>query len=54
MPGACQIEWKNAGQVDSEEALRTMLDSGFRHLPVVEGGEVIGMVSMRDLAAETR
>jgi CBS domain-containing protein len=40
--------------VDSEEALRTMLDSGFRHLPVVEGGEVIGMVSMRDLAAETR
>src|SRR5712692_7904928 len=40
--------------VDSEEALRTMLDSGFRHLPVVEGGEVIGMVSMRDLAAETQ
>jgi CBS domain-containing protein len=40
--------------VDSEDALRTMLDSGFRHLPVVEGGEVIGMVSMRDLAAETQ
>jgi CBS domain-containing protein len=40
--------------VDSEEALRTMLDSGFRHLPVVEAGEVIGMVSMRDLAAETQ
>jgi CBS domain-containing protein len=40
--------------VDSDEALRTMLDSGFRHLPVVEGGEVIGMVSMRDLAAETQ
>ena len=39
---------------DSEDALRTMLDSGFRHLPVVEGGEVIGMVSMRDLAAETQ
>jgi CBS domain-containing protein len=28
-----------------------MLDSGFRHLPVVERGEVVGMVSMRDLAA---
>jgi CBS domain-containing protein len=33
-----------------ETALRTMLDNGFRHLPVVEGGEVIGMVSIRDLA----
>lgn len=40
--------------LDSEEALRLMLDSGFRHLPVVEGGEVVGMVSMRDLAAETQ
>jgi CBS domain-containing protein len=28
-----------------------MLDSGFRHLPVVEDGKVIGMVSMRDLAS---
>jgi CBS domain-containing protein len=36
--------------VDTEEALKTMLDSGFRHLPVVENGQVIGMVSMRDLA----
>jgi CBS domain-containing protein len=33
-----------------EDALKTMLDSGFRHLPVVEGGEVIGIVSIRDLA----
>lgn len=36
--------------VEVETALRTMLDNGFRHLPVVEGEEVIGMVSMRDLA----
>lgn len=35
---------------DTEVALRTMLDSGFRHLPVVEDGKVVGMVSMRDLA----
>ena len=36
--------------VDSEDALHTMLDNGFRHLPVVENGKVIGVVSMRDLA----
>jgi CBS domain-containing protein len=35
---------------DVETALATMLDHGFRHLPVVEGGEVIGIVSIRDLA----
>ena len=39
--------------VEVEDALRTMLDNGFRHLPVVESGEVIGMVSMRDLAELT-
>jgi CBS domain-containing protein len=33
-----------------EDALKTMLDRGFRHLPVVENGEVIGIVSIRDLA----
>ncbi|TMB47862.1 MAG: CBS domain-containing protein [Chloroflexi bacterium] len=38
--------------VDIEAALRTMLQGGFRHLPVVESGEVIGVISMRDLAAE--
>jgi CBS domain-containing protein len=34
-----------------EEALRTMLDRGFRHLPVAEGERVVGIVSMRDLSA---
>ncbi len=33
------------------QALDRMLAGGFRHLPVVEGDRVIGMVSMRDLAA---
>jgi CBS domain-containing protein len=37
--------------VEVDDALRTMLDNGFRHLPVVEDGKVIGMISMRDLAA---
>ncbi len=36
--------------VDTEHALRTMLDNGFRHLPVVEDGIVVGMISMRDVA----
>jgi CBS domain-containing protein len=27
-----------------------MLDGGFRHLPVMESGRLVGIVSMRDLA----
>ncbi len=34
-----------------EDALRTMLERGFRHLPVAEGDRVLGIVSMRDLTA---
>ena len=30
------------------EALRVMRDGGFRHLPVVEQGRVVGVVSLRD------
>jgi CBS domain-containing protein len=33
-----------------QEALRTMFDHGFRHLPVVDGDRVVGIVSMRDLS----
>ena len=34
-----------------KEALRTMVDGGFRHLPVVDEEQVVaGMVSMRDIA----
>ena len=32
------------------EAMDRMLDGGFRHLPVTEGGTLVGIVSMRDLA----
>jgi len=38
--------------LEVDDALRMMLDNRFRHLPVVESGHVIGMISMRDLAAE--
>jgi CBS domain-containing protein len=27
-----------------------MLDGGFRHLPVMDGERIIGVVSMRDLS----
>ena len=33
----------------ADEAMRTMLDQGFRHLPVIEGGRTIGVVSLREL-----
>ena len=32
-----------------EEAIRRMDEGGFRHLPVVEGGRVLGIVSARDI-----
>ncbi|HZA26611.1 MAG TPA: CBS domain-containing protein [Actinomycetota bacterium] len=34
----------------ARDALKTMLDGGFRHLPVLDGEQVIGIVSMRDLS----
>jgi len=38
-------------EATAEEAAQIMLLSGFRHLPVVEGREVRGVVSLRDLFA---
>ena len=32
-----------------EQAAATMVRGGFRHLVVVEGGELLGMLSMRDI-----
>ncbi len=49
-------EWMTAdpvtasGDMDVEEAARTMMEHGFRHLPVVEGDRAIGIVSIRDVA----
>jgi CBS domain-containing protein len=36
-------------EASTMEALDTMLEQGFRHLPVLEDGVIVGMVSMRDL-----
>jgi CBS domain-containing protein len=33
-----------------EEALQRMVEGNFRHLPVVERGRVVGMISMRDIS----
>jgi CBS domain-containing protein len=35
----------------TEEAARLMLTNGFRHLPVLEGRSLTGMVSIRDVLA---
>jgi CBS domain-containing protein len=32
------------------DALQRMLESGFRHLPVVDDGRLVGIVSIRDLS----
>jgi CBS domain-containing protein len=31
-----------------DEAIRTMLERGFRHLPVVESGRTVGIISLRE------
>jgi CBS domain-containing protein len=49
-------EWMTADPVTAtpetsvEEAGRTMLENGFRHLPVVEDERAVGMLSIRDVA----
>jgi CBS domain-containing protein len=49
-------EWMTADPITAtedtavEEAARTMLDNGFRHLPVVADERPIGIVSIRDVA----
>jgi CBS domain-containing protein len=47
----CEGKPVTIGADDSlEEALRTMTDHGVRRLPVIDGHELIGMVSQADLA----
>ena len=46
-------EWMTADPITAtpdtpnDEAAQTMLENGFRHLPVVEEGAVVGVVSLR-------
>jgi CBS domain-containing protein len=34
----------------ADEAARIMLDNGFRHVPIVDEGRAVGIVSIRDVA----
>jgi CBS domain-containing protein len=49
-------EWMTADPVTAvedtppEDAARTMLEHGFRHLPVISGDRAVGIVSIRDVA----
>ena len=49
-------EWMTKGpqttrpDADVRDALRTMVDGGFRHLPVLDADRTVGMVSIRDVA----
>ena len=36
-------------EVDVEEAAAWLLEVGYRHMPVMEGGELLGIVSIRDI-----
>ena len=42
-------EGQGPEQDSADEAIRTMLDHGFRHLPVVTAGRTVGVVSLREL-----
>jgi CBS domain-containing protein len=37
------------GSMDADEAAQIMMSNGFRHLPVVEGQTLLGIVSLRDV-----
>jgi CBS domain-containing protein len=43
-----------APEMDCEEAKQLMLDKGFRHLPIVDGEDVVGVVSLRRVVAATK
>jgi CBS domain-containing protein len=42
-----------APETSVPEAMAIMIEGRFRHLPVVAGGRVLGIVSMRDLMSWT-
>ena len=49
-------EWMTADPItlgpgdSADEAAKIMLDNGFRHVPIVDEGRAVGIVSIRDVA----
>jgi CBS domain-containing protein len=39
-----------APDATAEDAAKIMLDNGFRHVPIVDDGRAVGIVSIRDVA----
>jgi CBS domain-containing protein len=39
-----------APDASAEDAAKIMLDNGFRHVPIVDDGRAVGIVSIRDVA----
>jgi CBS domain-containing protein len=56
-PTTAVVEWMTklpqtaAPETDVRAALQTMVDGGFRHLPVCLDDRIAGVISMRDVAA---
>jgi CBS domain-containing protein len=50
------IEWMTRKPVTAppdtpvRDALRTMVEGGFRHMPIADGDAIVGVLSMRDIA----
>jgi len=42
-----------SSETSVEDAVRTMLEHGFRHLPLVEDGRTVGVVSLREVVRAT-
>jgi|SRR5919108_3071848 CBS domain-containing protein len=55
LTGARVADWMTSdpvtvdGSMDADEAAEIMMSGGFRHLPVVEGQTLVGIVSLRDV-----
>lgn len=57
-PGSTPVrKWMTSDPVtagpdrETEDAVAEMIGQGFRHLPVVDGPDLVGVVSLRDLLA---
>jgi CBS domain-containing protein len=42
-----------SSSMEADEAAKLMFERNFRHLPVVDEGRSVGIISLRDLARET-